>query len=551
MDIAVILSVTAAVMILCMISGGLSGKAGLPVLLIFIGIGMLFGSDGLFKLQFENFEFAEQICTVAMVFIIFYGGFGAKWSEAKKVAAPSLLLSCAGTLLTAALTAAFCRFVLRMGVYQSLLIGSVLSSTDAASVFNILRSKNLNLKYNSASILEIESGSNDPWAYMLTAIMLSAAGGGGIGAGAIAVMFFKQLIFGAAIGVATAFLVLAMLKNAKFKMEGFDVIILAAAAMLSFSLPSLIGGNGFLSCYLSGLILGNSSIGNKKTIVYFFDGVTGIMQIALFFLLGLLATPSELPEVILPALAITLALSFVIRPIAVTAALAPFKAKANQIAVISFAGLRGATSIVFAITVAVSDSYRQTDIFNIVFCAVLFSIGIQGTLLPKFAKKMDMIDDGDVMKTFTDYSNETQIQFIRLRVKAGHPWLDKNVRDIALPPETLLVMIMRGDRAVIPRGSTRIKENDVAVLSAVGYEGQGEERLPLTEEIIDKDHEWAGRTVAQAIPPNVLVVMIKRGGKTVIPNGSSQIKSGDVLVIHTSERELLGAQDTPDTPEEA
>lgn len=544
--IAMILSVTAAVMILCMLSGGLSSKAGLPVLLIFIGIGMMFGSDGLFKLEFENFEFAEQICTVAMVFIIFYGGFGAKWSEAKKVAAPSMLLSCAGTILTAAMTTLFCRFVLQMGIYQSLLVGAVLSSTDAASVFSILRSKNLNLKYNSASILEIESGSNDPWAYMLTVIMLSIVGGGGIHGGEIAAMFIKQLVFGVGIGIGIALVALAVLKNARFKMAGFDTVFLAAVAILSFSLPILIGGNGFLSCYLAGIILGNSKISNKKVIVHFFDGITGIMQIALFFLLGLLSTPSELPEVILPALAIALVMSFVIRPLAVAATLAPFKAKLNQIAVISFAGLRGATSIVFAIMVAVSDSYRQTDVFNIVFCVVLFSIGIQGTLLPWFTKKTDMLDEGDVMKTFTDYSNETQIQFIRLPVKAGHPWLNKSVRQVNLPPETLLVMIMRGDRIVIPRGSTQILENDVMVLSAIGYEGQGDDRLPLSEEQIGFGHEWAGRTIAQAIPSNVLVVLIKRGERTIIPNGNSVIKPGDILVTHTAEGELVGADVPPE-----
>ena len=197
------------------------------------------------------------------------------------------------------------------------------------------------------------------------------------------------------------------------------------------------------------------------------------MQIALFFLLGLLSTPSELPAVIVPALLIVLAMNFVIRPLAVTAALAPFKAKARQIAVVSFAGLRGATSIVFAIMVVVSDSQSRTDVFNIVFCAVLFSIGIQGTLLPWFTKKMDMLEEGDVMKTFTDYSNETQIQFIRLPVRAGHKWLGKSVEQIDLPPETLLVMILRGERVVIPRGGTVICEGDIIILSALGYDGRG------------------------------------------------------------------------------
>ena len=542
-NIAIVLSLTAVVMLICILSGSISSKMGVPVLIIFIGIGMLLGSDGIFKLEFENFEFAEQICTVAMVFIIFYGGFGVKWSQAKNAAASSLVLSCLGTILTFALTAIFCSLVLGFSLHRALIVGAVLSSTDAASVFNILRSKNLNLKYNSASILEIESGSNDPWAYMLTIITLSIADGS-TSAGSVVKLFFSQLVFGAVIGMVLALAARKLISRLHTSNQSLDMIIVAAIAMLSFSLPSLIGGNGFLSCYICGIILGNSKIENKKEIVHFFDGVTGIMQIALFFLLGLLVNPSELPQVILPAIAVALALTLIIRPVAAAVSLAPFKAKLNQIAVISFAGLRGASSIVFAILVTVNDSYTESDVFNIVFCVVLLSIGIQGTLLPMVSKKLDMIDEGDVMKTFTDYSNETQIQFICLPVKQGHPWLDKEVRQITLPPETLLVMIMRGERTVIPRGSTQISEGDILVLSAIGFEEKDGYTLPLTEEEISFGHPWSGRTIAQAVPKNVLVVLIKRGERTVIPNGNSIIKSGDILVTHTANEELISYKES-------
>ncbi len=544
-SVAIGLTLTAVVLIVCMLSGGLSSKLGVPVLVIFIGMGMLFGCDGIFKLEFENFELAEQICTVAMVFIIFYGGFGTKWSEAKRVAASSLMLSCVGTVLTAALTCVFCYFVLGLSFTQSSILGAILSSTDAASVFNILRSKNLNLKYNTASILEMESGSNDPWAYMLTTIMLSLAMGSTSGSD-IVVMFLKQVLIGAGIGVVLALLVKRLFEKAKPKNESFYMIIFVAVAMLSFSLPGLLGGNGFLSSYICGIILGNSKISGKREIVYFFDGVTGIMQIALFFLLGLLSTPSQLPEVLLYAVIIFVVLAFVIRPVVVAVTMLPFKARLGQIGVISMAGLRGATSIVFAIMVVVSDSYRRTDVFNIAMCVVLLSIGLQGTLLPWISKKLNMIDNGDVMKTFTDYTNETQIQFIKIPVKKGHPWLLRTVREITLPPETLLVMIMRGDRTVIPRGSTQIEEGDVLVLSAIGYEGQNDDRLPLTEERIEEGNEMIGRTIEQAIAPNVLVVLIKRGERTIIPNGASVIKQEDVLVTYTADDELICTEQEPD-----
>lgn len=511
------------------------------MLFAFILLGMLFGSDGIFKIEFENFEFAEQICSVALIFIIFYGGFGTKWATAKKVAAKSLVLSSAGTLLTALLTGLFCHFVLRFSLAEGMLIGAVLSSTDAASVFNILRSKNLNLKYGTASILELESGSNDPWAYMLTVIILSVMSGG-VSGWRTAYMLFAQVVYGIGLGAIIALGAVWALKHVEFDADGFDTIFIVAVAVFSYALPSLVGGNGYLSCYLVGIVLGNSKIKSKKVQVHFFDGLTGLMQILLFFLLGLLSFPSQIPKIIIPALLIAVTLTFVVRPLTVSLLMLPFKAKLNQIAVVSWAGLRGATSIVFAILAIVSDAYTKSDVFHIVFCVVLLSIGIQGTLLPKVSEKLNMIDNDDsVMKTFTDYSNETEIQFIRLNIKKNHPWINLKVKDINLPPETLLVMVYRGGRTVIPRGGTIVLEGDVLVLSAVGYEPKRSgQQVLLSEEEITEDSEWQGRTIAEAIPRNVLVVMIKRNEKTVIPNGNTKIKPGDVLVLHTSDKELLG-----------
>lgn len=548
---ALYLTIGAAIMIACVGFNKLSGKIGVPTLFAFILLGMLFGSDGIFKIEFENFVFAEQICSVALIFIIFYGGFGTKWLQAKKVAPVSLLLSSVGTLLTAGMLGVFCHFVLKFTLAEGMLIGAVLSSTDAASVFNILRSKNLNLKYGTASILEVESGSNDPWAYMLTIIILSVMSGG-VSGGKTAYMLFAQIFFGLAAGAVIAAGAVWVMKNIEFDADGFDTIFIFACAVFSYALPTLIGGNGYLSCYLVGIVLGNSKIRSKKVQVHFFDGLTGLMQILLFFLLGLLSFPSQIPKILLPAFLIAIILTFVIRPAAVSAVMLPFKAKLSQIALVSWAGLRGATSIVFAILATVSDAYTKNDVFHIVFCVVLLSIGIQGTLLPKVAAKLDMIDnDENVLKTFTDYSNESEIQFIRLNIKRDHPWIGKKVMDIELPPETLFVMVLRGDKTVIPRGGTVICEGDILVLSAIGFESKKKrsEQLLLSEEEISLSHEWLGKTISQAIPPNVLVVMIKRNGKTIIPNGRSKIKAGDMLVLHTADTDLIGTEDDIHTEE--
>ena len=367
---------------------------------------------------------------MALIFIMFYGGFGTRWSEAKPVAGRSILLSSAGVVLTAFLTGLFCHLVLKMALMEGMLLGAVLGSTDAASVFSILRSRKLNLKYGTASMLELESGSNDPFAYMMTVILLSAMTGS-VSGGSAVLLLIRQLAFGLLTGAAVAWLVTWLLKRYAFYGEGFDTIFVFAAAIISYALASQIGGNGYLSVYLTGIILGNQELKNQKALVGFFDAFTGMMQMLLFFLLGLLAFPSQMPSIVLPATAIALFLTFVARPAAVGLLLAPSKPPIGQYLVISWAGLRGAASIVFAIMATLSEGYMKYDIFHIVFCVVLFSIIFQGSLLPKVAEKCDMIDNStDVMRTFSDYTGDMQIQFVQLPIGDNHPWKNRKICEI-------------------------------------------------------------------------------------------------------------------------
>lgn len=524
------LVLVAAIIICCIFFDKISDKIGLPMLLVFILLGMLFGSDGIFKIPFDNYRFAEEICSTALIFIIFYGGFGTKWSEAKKVAGKSILLSSIGVIVTALLTGLFCHFVLGFEILEGLLIGAVISSTDAASVFSLLRSKNLNLKYGTASILELESGSNDPWAYMLTVIILSMMKGD-VTVGGFIYTLFAQLFFGILFGVVIAIVSSFILKHMSFETAGFDTIFVAAVAVLSYALPSLIGGNGYLSAYLVGIALGNARIPNKPNLVHFFDGLTGFSQILIFFLLGLLASPSQMLPIIIPAVAIVLFLTIIARPLSVILIMKPFKARWRQQAVIAWAGLRGATSIVFAIMAVVDEAYTKSDVFHIVFCIVLISIGIQGTLLPFVSKKLDMIDTNEtVMKTFNDYSDETEVQFIRLNVNEGGGWAGKEIREITIPPGILIVMILRNKEKIIPTGKTKLFPNDVLVLSAEGF--YDDKHFVLSETKIDESHKWCGKSLAEiSMPKDSLIVMIKRDGKTLIPNGQIEIENNDILVI--------------------
>ena len=527
-----ILLLGAIVLIACVIGSKISTKLGIPTLLFFIGLGMLFGSEGLFKIDFENYFFAEKICSAALIFIMFYGGFGTKWSTARPVALKATLLSTLGTLITAILTGLFCHVVFKLPLLEGMLIGSVLSSTDAASVFSILRSQRLNLKYGTAPLLEIESGSNDPCAYMMTILLLSAMGGD-ILLSDISYSIFAQLAYGLIIGVALAFIGSYVLRHIRFGEDGFDSIFLVAIALAAYALPSLIGGNGYLSAYIAGIILGNQRIPQKKNLVNFFDAFNGIMQMVIFFLLGLLVFPSNLILYFVPALLIALFLTFIARPVAVAILLTPFKAPLNQQHIISWAGLRGAASIVFAIIAVVSPNYHNDSIFSVVFCVVLLSLLFQGALLPRASKKLNMIDDNEnVLKTFNDYSDENDINFIRLDLKNDHPWVGKQIREIGSIPGALIAAILRQGATITPKGNTILKNEDSLIICAKSY--QDKDSIKLNEIIINADSLLIGKKLKEAdIGKDSLVVLIQRNGTDIIPDGNSEINAGDVLVVYS------------------
>lgn len=523
----------AAVILLCVFFNRISNQAGIPMLLAFILLGMIFGTDGILKIEFENYAFSEQVCSIALIFIMFTGGFGTNWSEARPVAVKAVLLSTVGVVMTAAFTGGFCYFVLHMELLESLLIGSVISSTDAASVFSILRSRKMGLKYRTASLLEVESGSNDPCSYMLTAAVLAAMGGSA-DAGSLLLMVALQVAVGIPAGALIAKGAAYVLRRTGLFTDGFDMAFVIGIAILSYAVPTLAGGNGYLSAYITGIILGNVKIKNKKALVHFFDGVTGLMQMLLFFLLGLLASPSRIPAIFPTALAIFLFLTFAARPLAVFGIMLPFKCRIKQQLLVSFAGLRGAASIVFAIMAAVNQPELGQDVYHIIFCIVLLSIAFQGTFLSPAAKRLGMSDkDADVMKTFSDYSEETDLQFITITVTARHPWLGKQIRETVLPPDTLIAVVVRDGKNLIPDGNTVLEEKDTVVLSARKF--QGNITLALTEQKIEADSKWVGKRILDFSPKSgELVIIILRGDKTVIPRGDTLIRAGDVLVLNSA-----------------
>lgn len=515
------------VLMMCILLQRITNKLPIPSLLMFLILGMFFGVDGLFKISYDNYHLSEIICSICLIFIMFFGGFGTSFKAAKPVLVRSALLASLGVVLTAGLTGCFVHYILKLDWLQSFLIGSVIASTDAASVFGILRREKLNLKDNTASLLEVESGSNDPVSYMLTVVLCTLMNGQNIN---VLVLLSKQIFIGIVFGLIFGKISVELIKRAIVPNDGRTVFVFGVS-ILTYSISTLIGGNGYLSVYLCGILMGNSNIPNKHALVNFFDAITSMAQMMIFFLLGLLVTPSVLPEVFIPALMIMLFLTIVGRPIAVALTLIPFGTTKSQIGLVSFAGLRGVASIVFSITVVLSHVTLEYNIFNLVFCIVLISISLQGTLLPMVSKKLKMIDDSsDVFKTFTDYQEESDIRFIKTKIKSIHPWKDKKLSEIILPKSFLVVLIIRKDGNIVPKGDTVILEGDLVVLAA--QEFNDPENLSMKEMVISQNHIWNNQEVKNiTMEQGELIIMIKRNQDTIIPDGNTKIIHDDILVI--------------------
>lgn len=514
---------------MCIIFNKISNRFGMPMLLSFIVLGMIFGIDGILKIKFDNYLFTEQISSFALLLIMFYGGFGTKWKEAKPVAAQAILLSSIGSVTTAFLVGLFCHYVLNIAFIESFLLGSVICSTDAASVFSILRAKKLNFKYNTASMLEVESGSNDPFSYMLTIIFITLMNSN-IQTSMIVLMIIKQLFFGLLFGVLIAIIAVLLFNRTKLIASGYESIFLIAVAILSYSASQYLGGNGYLSTYIAGIIIGNTITKKRQQLAHFFDSTTNLMQIMLFFFLGLLATPSKLPQVALIALLVSIFLTFIARPLSVFMILAPFKSPFRQQLIVAWSGLRGAASIAFAILIVLSQVKTDNDLFHIVFCIVLFSIFFQGTLIPPISKKLHMIDkEFDVMRTFNDYIEEIPITYLSSVITQKHPWINKEIREIVLPPQTLILMIIRDKVKLLAKGNTVLKENDIVIFS--GSTINNELDINLYEKKLKKDDLWVGLALKEIDTKDELVVIIKRNDNFVIPNGNVVFREKDTVVI--------------------
>ena len=526
-----ILLLAGIVIVICVLSNRVTSKLPVPSLILFICLGMLFGADGPAHIQFRDYALTEFACCAGLLFIMFYGGFNANVREARPVAPQAILLSTAGVLVCAGIVGAFCHFVLGLDWLVGLLVGSVIASTDAASVFNVLRGAKLSLRDGTDSLLEIESGSNDPMSYMLTVILSALIIGADIN---VPLMVAEEIVIGIAFGLGIGKLAEIALERVDFAMEQGETIFLIAVALVSYALPGVLHGNGFLAVYLCGMWLGNADIPHKRDMALTFDVITEVCQIAIFFLLGLLVQPSRLHLVVLPAIIVFAFLTLVARPLSTFLVLKPFGASLAKIGITAGAGLRGAASVVFALYVVTSgaQTWLPFNIFDLVFVVVLLSLVVQGSLLPALARALDMIDaNANVMRTFNDFQEESDLSLIKIKVDPTHPWIGRALRDVPAPRDLIVVLILRhGNERVVPGGDTVIEAGDLLVYAAPTFEARDD--FKLREVHVGEHHRWAGKLLRELPDTSrIVIVMLKRGDQSIIPNGDTRIEAGDLAFI--------------------
>ncbi len=459
-----ILLVGSVLLFISILAGKTSYRFGVPTLVFFLATGMLAGSEGIGGIYFDDPGIAQFIGIVSLNFILFSGGLDTNWKSIRPVLWQGVSLSTLGVFLTAFLVGAFVYFVTDFSLYEGLLLGAIVSSTDAAAVFSVLRSKNLALKYNLRPNLELESGSNDPMAYFLTIAFTGLLIDPGKGIISIIHIFIQQIAIGVLFGFLSGKLSMLVINRIKLGFEGLYPVLVITLMFFTFSATDAVGGNGFLAIYISAVYLGNHDLIHKRAIIKAFDGFAWLMQIVLFLTLGLLVFPSQVVPVFGIGLAISIFLILIARPVSVFISTLFFKVKTRSRLFISWVGLRGAVPIVFATYPLLAGVEKAHMIFNIVFFISLTSVIIQGTTLPVVAKWLRVALPQKTKPWSPEellLSEGIKSEFIEINLSPDSPAIGKRIVDLNLPKTAIIAMIRRGDKFLVPNGSTTIDADDV------------------------------------------------------------------------------------------
>jgi potassium/hydrogen antiporter len=444
-----------------------SSRFGVPSLLLFLFLGMIAGSEGLIGIEFDDFELARSFGIIALGFILFSGGLSTRWVSVRAVLAPGVALASVGVFVSAVLLGALASLVIGVDWAEGMLLGAIIASTDAAAVFSILRSRGVGIRGRLGPLLELESGSNDPAAVFLTVGIIGLIEGTGPGIAGLIALFFVQMIVGAVVGYVLARAVVLLINRLRLEYDGLYPVLTVAFVLLTFEGATLLGGSGFLAAYVAGLTLANSDFLHKRSLMRFHDAIAWLMQIAMFVLLGLLVFPSELLPVAGRAVIVASLLMFVARPAAVWLTLLPFRIPHREINFVSWVGLRGATPVILATFPVVAGIPEADTIFNVVFFVVLTSVLLQGTSIPTVGRRLRVTGKPVGDSTFSFDAV--------IAGDAGH-----NLREITVPADS----------------------------SAVGTS-----------------------LVNLGLPRGALVVLLRRGDASVLPQGGTILEPGDQLLL--------------------
>jgi potassium/hydrogen antiporter len=475
-----ILLIGSVLLLASIVAGKTTKSLGVPTLILFLIVGILAGSEGIGRIHFDNPVITQFIGIVALNFILFSGGMDTDLQSIRPVVWRGIALSTIGVLLTATSVGLFVHYVFDFTIAEGMLLGAVISATDAAAVFSILRSKGLGLKGYLRPVLELESGSNDPMAYFLTISLTSIVASGSNDYMELLPLFIKEFVLGGVLGWVMGKLSVKLVNNIKLGTEGLYPVLTLALAMFTYSFTHFLGGNGFLAIYLCALILGNSRLIHRRSLIKFYDGQAWLMQIILFLTLGLQVFPSRIIPLIGSGLLISAFLIFIARPIGVFASLSFFKSNIPSKLFISWVGLRGGVPIVFATYPLLAGIEKADLIFNLVFFISVTSVLLQGTTLPLVAKKLRVAVPAKAKRRIGfdfELSDNIKTEMQDYLVPETSDACDKRIVELNIPAKINLLAIKRSGVYIAPNGSTKLLANDILYILA-------EDRLSIEDLVI-------------------------------------------------------------------
>ena len=459
--------VSGVLLLLGIASSKFSARLGMPVLVMFLGLGMLAGSEGIGGIAFEDYSLAYAIGTVALALILFDGGLATPYKSVHAAWKPAGLLATAGVFITAVITGVAAAWILDISLVRGLLLGSIVGSTDAAAVFSVLRSGGVHIRRRLADTLEVESGSNDPMAIFMTVGLIEVLTGRISPGPGLLLMFLNQMVVGGAVGLLVGHIAVWTINHTRLAAAGLYPILATAFGLFAFGLAADLGGSGFLTVYLVGMVIGNSRPVFHRGILLFHDAAAWLSQILMFIVLGLLSFPSRLLEVFVPGMAIAVVLVLVARPLAVALTLLPFHYSIRERLFLSWVGLKGAVPITLATFPLLAGLPAASLMFDIVFFVVLVSAVVQGWSLPWVARRLKLEvppkrEPPVTLEISSLYHVEGDI--VDYYVDSDTRAAGRLVRELALPEEVVVALIVRNQQTLLPRGSSQIEVGDHVIV---------------------------------------------------------------------------------------